>query len=86
MIDGASVEQPRTRPYEPRFTDRLIYHVGFNYYNINPKNKFLSYFSYESITNCIDESSFNDTFCSKLAFLCANEIDSFPSMTLRLVY
>ena len=75
----------RNYPYEPKWDDRLTYQFQENYYKINVKGPFTTYFGYESTRNCTELTAIDLDVCSKMSYLCADEIDSFQTMTLRLV-
>ena len=76
----------RNYPYEPKWDDRLTYQFQENYYKINVKGPFTTYFGYESTRNCTELTAIDLDVCSKMSYLCADEIDSFQAMTLSLVW
>ena len=84
MVNGTVQIENQQYTIQPVLADRLTYVLLRNYEKT--KDPFASYFGYESVTNCTDPTTINwSEKCSKMGFICSDEIDSFHKMTLRIV-
>ena len=84
MVNGTVQIEDQQYTIQPVLADRLTYVLQRNYEKA--RDPFVSYFGYDSVTNCTDPTTINwSEKCSKMGFLCSDEIDSFHKMTLRIV-
>ena len=84
MVNGTVQIEDQQYTIQPVFADRLTYVLQRNY--DKARDPFVSYFGYESVTNCTDPTTINwSEKCSRMGFICSDEIDSFREMTLRIV-
>ena len=84
MVNGTVQIEDQQYTIQPVFADRLTYVLQRNY--DKARDPFVSYFGYESVTNCTDPTTINwSEKCSRMGFICSDEIDSFHKITLRIV-
>ena len=84
MVNGTVQIENQQYTIQPVLADRLTYVLQRNY--DKARDPFASYFSCESVTNCTDPTTINwSGKCSKMGFICSDEIDFFHKMTLRIV-